>query len=457
MTVADASAVAAAVADAHRREWAFVLAATVRVTRDLDVAEECAQEAFAAALTDWRRTGIPARPGAWLTTAAKRRALNVLRHRVVEHRYLPLLVEDEILPGPGDLIDERPDAEIPDDRLRLIVDLLPPRAGPLGAGGPHPAADVRPLHRGGGPRVPRQRADHGGADHPGQEEDRGGPDPVPGAARRRTAGPGGRRPGGGAPAVHDRAHDADRGGPGAPRPGGAVGAAVPDAAAAPAERSGRGRPVGAAAAHRRPAGDPYDTRRSAAPARGAGPHAVGSPGHRRGRGPGAGGAARPAADAVRAAGRDRRRPRGVADVGRHRLDRDRRPVRRPDPALAVAGRRAQPRGGCRVRPRGRRRPRGPRRADGRAAARRVRLPARGAGGLPPPARPAGRGPAGLCGGPAAHREQGRTGVPRRPAGRAGPQGRRRLRCRSEPHYPPPVCGSSSSAWATSAGRRRPRA
>jgi RNA polymerase sigma factor (sigma-70 family) len=121
MTVADTSAVAAAVADAHRREWAFVLAATVRVTRDLDVAEECAQEAFASALTDWRAQGIPARPGAWLTTAARRRALNVLRHRGVEHRYLPLLVEDETVPGPGDLLDDRPEREIPDDRLRLIV------------------------------------------------------------------------------------------------------------------------------------------------------------------------------------------------------------------------------------------------------------------------------------------------------------------------------------------------
>ena len=99
MTVEDASAVAAAVADAHRREWAFVLAATVRVTRDLDVAEECVQDAFAAALTDWRAHGVPARPGAWLTTAAKRRTLNVLRHRGVEHRYLPLLVEEATVPA----------------------------------------------------------------------------------------------------------------------------------------------------------------------------------------------------------------------------------------------------------------------------------------------------------------------------------------------------------------------
>jgi RNA polymerase sigma-70 factor (ECF subfamily) len=120
MTADETSAVAAAVADAHRREWAFVLAATVRVTRDLDTAEECVQDAFAAALTDWRTSGIPARPGAWLTTTAKRRALNVLRRRGVEQRHLPLLVDDSAAPGPDEFVADT-DAGIPDDRLRLIV------------------------------------------------------------------------------------------------------------------------------------------------------------------------------------------------------------------------------------------------------------------------------------------------------------------------------------------------
>jgi RNA polymerase sigma-70 factor (ECF subfamily) len=117
----DASDVAAAVADAHRREWAFVLAATVRVTRDLDHAEECAQEAFAAALVDWPRNGVPASPGAWLTTTARRRALNVIRHRGVEVRHLPLLVEDVTTPGPEELVVEEEGPPIPDDRLRLVV------------------------------------------------------------------------------------------------------------------------------------------------------------------------------------------------------------------------------------------------------------------------------------------------------------------------------------------------
>ena len=108
----DASGVAAAVAEAHRREWAFVLAATVRVTRDIDLAEECVQDAYARALATWADRGVPAKPGAWLTTVARRRALDLLRREVTLRRALPLLIDDEPAGAAG--------GPFPDDRLRLI-------------------------------------------------------------------------------------------------------------------------------------------------------------------------------------------------------------------------------------------------------------------------------------------------------------------------------------------------
>ncbi|MFF5213570.1 RNA polymerase sigma factor [Streptosporangium sp. NPDC000396] len=112
----DGASVAAAVADAHRREWAFVLAATVRVTRDLDLAEECVQDAYAQALAAWSQRGVPAKPGAWLTTVARRRALELLRREATMRRRLPYLLTEQTEPGPGG----GDDPAIPDDRLRLI-------------------------------------------------------------------------------------------------------------------------------------------------------------------------------------------------------------------------------------------------------------------------------------------------------------------------------------------------
>jgi RNA polymerase sigma-70 factor (ECF subfamily) len=122
MTSAEA---AAAVAEAHRREWGFVLAATVRVTRDLDLAEECVQDAYARALRTWPERGVPARPGAWLTTAARNRALDQLRRAATFERLKPLIVEESVSPGPSAEGDD-----IPDDRLRLICTCCHPALAP---------------------------------------------------------------------------------------------------------------------------------------------------------------------------------------------------------------------------------------------------------------------------------------------------------------------------------------
>ena len=123
------AAVASAVAEAHRREWALVLAATVRVTRDLDLAEECVQDAYAKALTAWASRGVPANPGAWLTTAAKRRALDLLRRGATLRRALPLLVDDPVEPDGGPAHEAAPH-EIADDRLRLIFTCCHPAIAP---------------------------------------------------------------------------------------------------------------------------------------------------------------------------------------------------------------------------------------------------------------------------------------------------------------------------------------
>jgi RNA polymerase sigma-70 factor (ECF subfamily) len=118
---ASTTAVAAAVADAHRREWAFVLAATVRVTGDLDDAEEAVQDAYARALQTWPSRGIPANTGAWLTTAAKRRALDLLRHADVSRRALPRLADaGEPAAASATPSVTEDDSAVSDDRLRLI-------------------------------------------------------------------------------------------------------------------------------------------------------------------------------------------------------------------------------------------------------------------------------------------------------------------------------------------------
>ncbi|GAA2495363.1 RNA polymerase sigma factor [Terrabacter carboxydivorans] len=124
------SDVADAVARAHRDEWARVLASSVRVTRDLDLAEECTQDAFERALARWPADGIPDRPGGWLTTVAGNRARDVVRREAHARRLLPLLVIDDDERAAPAHEGSYAGSVLPDDRLRLVFTCCHPALSP---------------------------------------------------------------------------------------------------------------------------------------------------------------------------------------------------------------------------------------------------------------------------------------------------------------------------------------
>ena len=108
--------VQAAVAHAHETEWSRVLASVARTTGDLDLAEDCVEDAYLTALTKWVEDGIPSNPGAWLTTTARRRAIDQIR-RSASFRARAHLLAEPPSEDPPDMEDEH---DIPDERLRLV-------------------------------------------------------------------------------------------------------------------------------------------------------------------------------------------------------------------------------------------------------------------------------------------------------------------------------------------------
>ncbi|MFD9480378.1 RNA polymerase sigma factor [Streptomyces nojiriensis] len=109
---------AQAVEAVFRIESARIIACAARVVRDVGIAEEIAQDALVAALEQWPRTGVPDRPGAWLMTTAKHRAIDLVRRKETYARKLAEVGRTlEDVPPPAEPADPE---DIDDDLLRLI-------------------------------------------------------------------------------------------------------------------------------------------------------------------------------------------------------------------------------------------------------------------------------------------------------------------------------------------------
>jgi RNA polymerase sigma-70 factor (ECF subfamily) len=107
-----------ALAEAFRADWGRVVATLIGALGDWDLAEEAAQEAFAAALPVWRRDGVPDVPRAWLITTARHRAIDRIRRAKVGADKLRELAVEEASELDVDL--DALDSGVPDDLLRLI-------------------------------------------------------------------------------------------------------------------------------------------------------------------------------------------------------------------------------------------------------------------------------------------------------------------------------------------------
>lgn len=122
-----------AVEAASSEHWSRLVALLATHSRRLDLAEDCVQEAFAAATARWPVDGVPANPGAWLLTAARRRLIDRVRAETAEERRLPRLVV-------GDVADDfeavdaamlrAGEAAITDERLRLLFVSCHPALAP---------------------------------------------------------------------------------------------------------------------------------------------------------------------------------------------------------------------------------------------------------------------------------------------------------------------------------------
>ncbi|MBZ5594948.1 MAG: RNA polymerase sigma factor [Acidobacteriia bacterium] len=108
----------AAIEAVYRSDWGRIVATLIRLVGDFDLAEECAQEAFAAAVDQWRASGVPESPRAWIIQTARHKAIDRIRRKANFEEKL----ESYVASGLVRTLEEPnyDTSEIPDDRLRLI-------------------------------------------------------------------------------------------------------------------------------------------------------------------------------------------------------------------------------------------------------------------------------------------------------------------------------------------------
>lgn len=122
------SAAAIAVENAYRAEWGRIVATLIRLLGDFDLAEECAQEAFTAAVDQWEEGGVPGNPRAWIIQTAKNKAIDRIRRQGRYAEKLALYGNSEL--GTEAQTPKYDTSEIPDDRLRLIFTCCHPALAP---------------------------------------------------------------------------------------------------------------------------------------------------------------------------------------------------------------------------------------------------------------------------------------------------------------------------------------
>ncbi len=119
---------ASAVEEVYRSDWGRIVATLIGLLGDFDLAEEYAQEAFAAALEQWPASGVPAHPRAWIVQTARFKAIDRLRRRTLfTEKIQPQLARDYTGATPA---KEYEASEIQDERLRLIFTCCHPALAP---------------------------------------------------------------------------------------------------------------------------------------------------------------------------------------------------------------------------------------------------------------------------------------------------------------------------------------